>query len=104
MADYDDVSALHQLAEHCDVLTYEFENVDADALDAVVKPGQLPQGTDLLRILKTVFLKNFLADKAQVTVAPFKLVASSLALEKLGPLQKHVLKTSTGGYDGHGQR
>ena len=50
MGDYDDVSALHQLAERCDVLTYEFENVDADALDAVVKPGQLPLGSDLLRI------------------------------------------------------
>ena len=49
-APYDDVDALRQLADCCDVLTYEFENVDADGLDAVIKDGQLPQGTELLRI------------------------------------------------------
>ena len=32
-APYDDVDALRQLADCCDVLTYEFENVDADGLD-----------------------------------------------------------------------
>ena len=31
VAPYDDVAALRQLAERCDVLTYEFENVDADS-------------------------------------------------------------------------
>ncbi len=44
VAPYNDVDALRQLAERCDVLTYEFENVDADGLDAVIKDGQLPQG------------------------------------------------------------
>ena len=53
VAPYNDVDALRQLAERCDVLTYEFENVDADGLDAVIKDGQLPQGTDLLRISQT---------------------------------------------------
>ena len=32
VAPYNDVDALRQLAERCDVLTYEFENVDADGL------------------------------------------------------------------------
>lgn len=59
VAPYNDVDALRQLADRCDVLTYEFENVDADGLDAVIKDGQLPQGTDLLRISES------LADKAK---------------------------------------
>ncbi len=83
VAPYNDVDALRQLADRCDVLTYEFENVDADGLDAVIKDGQLPQGTDLLRISQNrIFEKDFLSNKAQVTVAP----------------------TATGGYDGHGQK
>ena len=41
VAPYNDVDALRQLADRCDVLTYEFENVDADGLDAVIKDGQL---------------------------------------------------------------
>lgn len=104
VADYDDVSALHQLADRCDILTYEFENVNADALDAVVKPNQLPQGTDLLRISQNrIFEKNFLADQAQVMVAPYKVITSSLCLEHLDLEKSYVLKTATGGYDGHGQ-
>ena len=78
VAPYNDVDALRQLAERCDVLTYEFENVDADGLDAVIKDGQLPQGTDLLRISQNrIFEKDFLSNKAQVTVAPYKVVTSS---------------------------
>ena len=78
VAPYNDVDALRQLAERCDVLTYEFENVDADGLDAVIKDGQLPQGTDLLRISQNrIFEKDFLSNKAQVTVAPYKVMTSS---------------------------
>lgn len=100
VAPYDDVEALGQLAARCDVLTYEFENVDA-----VVSAGQLPQGTDLLRISQNrIFEKDFLANKAGVTVAPYKVVTSSLDLEGFDLTKTYVLKTATGGYDGHGQK
>ncbi|MCB4962387.1 5-(carboxyamino)imidazole ribonucleotide synthase [Streptococcus mutans] len=104
VAPYDDVDSLRQLAVRCDLLTYEFENVDADGLDAVVGDAQLPQGTDLLRISQNrIFEKSFLANKAGVTVAPYKVVTSSLDLEDLDLGKTYVLKTATGGYDGHGQ-
>ena len=105
VAPYNDVDALRQLAERCDVLTYEFENVDADGLDAVIKDGQLPQGTDLLRISQNrIFEKDFLSNKAQVTVAPYKVVTSSQDLAEIDLSKNYVLKTATGGYDGHGQK
>lgn len=105
VAPYHDVTALRQLAERCDVLTYEFENVDADGLDEVIDAGQLPQGTDLLRISQNrIFEKDFLAKKAGVLVAPYKVVTSSLDLEGLDLDKDYVLKTATGGYDGHGQK
>ena len=104
VAPYDDVDALRQLSARCDVLTYEFENVDADGLDAVIKEGQLPQGTDLLRISQNrIFEKDFLSKKAGVQVAPYKVITSSLDLEGLDLSKNYVLKTATGGYDGHGQ-
>lgn len=104
VADYHDVAALRLLAERCDVLTYEFENVNADALDAVITDGQLPQGTDLLRISQNrITEKNFLSQKAGVAVAPYKVVTSSADLDSLDLSKKYVLKTATGGYDGHGQ-
>ena len=58
VAPYDDVDAMRELAESCDVLTYEFENVDADALDAVVKANQLPKELICLEFRKIVFLRK----------------------------------------------
>lgn len=104
VAPYSDVEALRQLADRCDVLTYEFENVDAAALDAVVKEEQLPQGTDLLRLSQNrIFEKDFLTNKVGVAVAPYRVVSSSLDLEQLDFSKNYVLKTATGGYDGYGQ-
>ncbi|MGT2935016.1 5-(carboxyamino)imidazole ribonucleotide synthase [Streptococcus castoreus] len=104
VASYSDDKALAELATRCDVLTYEFENIDADALDKVIKKGQLPQGTDLLRISQNrIFEKEFLSKKADVLVAPYKVVTSSLDLKDLDLSKKYVLKTAMGGYDGHGQ-
>ncbi|MGV3006836.1 5-(carboxyamino)imidazole ribonucleotide synthase [Streptococcus pluranimalium] len=104
VAAYDDVDALRELAERCDVLAYEFENVDADGLDAVVTGNQLPQGTNLLRISQNrITEKDFLSQKAGVAVAPYKVVTSSADLDDIDLTKKQVLKTATGGYDGHGQ-
>ena len=35
VGEYDDKTAIHDLAEKSDVLTYEFENVDAESIDEV---------------------------------------------------------------------
>ena len=75
------------------------------ALTLLSKDVQLPQGTDLLRISQNrIFEKDFLSNKAKVTVAPYKVVTSSLDLEDIDFSKKYVLKTATGGYDGHGQK
>ena len=80
VAPYNDVDALRQLADRCDVLTYEFENVECMmALTLLSKKDSFHKGTvPATRFLKTVSLKkDFLSNKAQVTVAPYKVVTSS---------------------------
>ena len=42
-AEYDDKTAIHDLAVQSDVLTYEFENVDAGAIDEVRGITATPQ-------------------------------------------------------------
>ena len=90
VAAYDDKTAIRELAAKSDVLTYEFENVDADALDEVRGSGEgqcaVPQGTDLLRVTQ-----NRIAEKSFINEA----------LDEIG--YPAVLKTCEGGYDGHGQ-
>ncbi|WEV66798.1 5-(carboxyamino)imidazole ribonucleotide synthase [Bifidobacterium sp. ESL0769] len=104
-ADYDDKAAIRELAERSDVLTYEFENVDADAIDEVRGSVAVPQGTDLLRVTQDrVFEKQFINDHGTQT-APWRQVDSladlDKAIEEIGC--PAVLKTRRGGYDGHGQ-
>ena len=88
VAPYNDVDALRQLAERCDVLTYEFENVDADGLDAVIKDGPTPSrnGPAPPFSQNRIFEKDFLSSEAQVTVAPYKVVTSSQDLAEIRPV------------------
>jgi len=105
-AAYDDATALMQLARRTDVLTYEFENVDLATLEAAGALATLPQGTELLAITRDRLReKSFLRDH-QIPVTPFVSVAMvadlPVALEQIG--YPAILKTITGGYDGHGQQ
>ena len=106
VAPYDDERALRRLAERSDVLTYEFENVDADALDDVRGISAVPQGTDLLRVTQDRVHEKTFINRHGARTAPWRPLADDgdlqAAVADLG--YPCVLKTRTGGYDGHGQR
>ncbi len=103
-ADYDNVAALGELAAISDVLTYEFENVDADALDQITN-ATLPQGTDLLRTTQDRRAEKQFLTNTHVPVAPYVVLNRG---EDVGQAARTlgypcVLKTARGGYDGKGQ-
>lgn len=101
VARYDDAAAIAKLAAQADVLTYEFENVSADTLAPY--EDKIPQGLDLLRISQNrIFEKEFLT-KAGIKVAPYQVVQSIRDLDDTDLSKRYILKTATGGYDGHGQ-
>jgi 5-(carboxyamino)imidazole ribonucleotide synthase len=103
VAPYDDVENLLRLAYACDVITYEFENVSAEALHEIEACVKIPQGIRLLEITQNRrFEKEFLTNEAKVKVAPWQLIDSKEKLPQV-VTKKQVLKTTTGGYDGHGQ-
>ncbi len=90
-------ASLRQLADRCDVLTYEFEN-GCDGLDAVIKDGPASSRDQTSpHFSKSHFEKDFLSNKAQVTVAPYKVVTSSQDLADIDLSKNYVLKTATGG-------
>ncbi|ANZ57901.1 5-(carboxyamino)imidazole ribonucleotide synthase [Fructilactobacillus lindneri] len=105
VAEYDDVAALTELAKLCDVLTYEFENVDTDALKQVSDLVSVPQGTKLLEITSDRLLEKEFIQKIGLPVTDFADVATignlPQAAAKVG--YPAILKTRSGGYDGHGQ-
>ena len=79
-AEYDDITAIRELAEKSDVLTYEFENVNADAIDEVRALAAAPQGTDLLRVTQDrVNEKQFINDHGTPCSKPVPAVMMAMA-------------------------
>ncbi|MCM3146536.1 5-(carboxyamino)imidazole ribonucleotide synthase [Brevibacillus sp. MER 51] len=105
VASYDDVEAAMQLASVSDVISYEFENVDAQVAEVLESRAYVPQGSRLLRITQNRIREKTAIREIGIPVAPFCVVNS------LGDLQNAVrelglpavMKTATGGYDGKGQ-
>ncbi|MFS1516477.1 5-(carboxyamino)imidazole ribonucleotide synthase [Bacillus sp. SCS-151] len=105
VGNFDDIDAIKKLAQHSDVVTYEFENIDYDALIWLEQNVRLPQGSRLLAITQDRSTEKATIVDAGVEVAPYILVDSE---EKLIDALKQmefpcVLKTCRGGYDGKGQ-
>jgi 5-(carboxyamino)imidazole ribonucleotide synthase len=102
---YDDRSAIDRLAQISDVITYEFENIDVDALKSISDKAYVPQGTELLEITKDRIAEKTAIQAAGIDVAPFAVIKNKQEIydniEVLG--FPSVLKTSRGGYDGKGQ-
>jgi 5-(carboxyamino)imidazole ribonucleotide synthase len=104
-AAYEDLDALRAFARGVQVVTFEFENVPIDAIDAVeaftpVRPSAVALHTAQQRARE----KTFLADRG-VPTAPF-FAATSLdelwvAVARVGT--PAVVKTAAFGYDGKGQ-
>jgi len=105
VAAYDDAEAAGRLAKRCDVITYEFENVDARIAEMLMHESDVPQGSELLYTTQHRLREKRAIEAAGVKVAPYREIRSLLDLEnavaELGV--PSVLKTVTGGYDGKGQ-
>ncbi len=106
VAPYQDHGALEGLARASDVITFEFENVPADAvghlssLGASVAPGPRALAVSQDRVDEKSFLNT--AGIPTVAFAPVQSVDQlEAALQRLGP--RLLLKTRRGGYDGKGQ-
>lgn len=105
VANYDDVQAAMQLASVSDVISYEFENVDAQVAEVLESQAYVPQGSRLLRITQNRIREKTAIKEMGIPVAPFRVVTSlgdlRDAIRELG--LPAVMKTATGGYDGKGQ-
>lgn len=105
VAEYGDRAAARELASLADVITYEFENVDADVAAMLESACYVPQGSELLYTTQHRLREKRALEAAGARVAPYAEVRTLAELqEAVGKLGlPAVLKTATGGYDGKGQ-
>jgi 5-(carboxyamino)imidazole ribonucleotide synthase len=105
-AAFDDPDALRELAERADVLTYEIELADADAIDEVAAATGTPvhPDTGTLRWTQDKLREKEWLSSAGVPVPDFRSVDGVESLRRAGeelgwPV---MLKAREGGYDGRG--
>lgn len=104
-ANYTDEAALQQLAELCDAVTTEFENIPAATLSfleaqTIVHPSSKALATTQNRIIE----KQFIASLG-IPVAPFAAIRSLNDIAAIGANFQlpAILKVANFGYDGKGQ-
>jgi 5-(carboxyamino)imidazole ribonucleotide synthase len=104
VAPYDDRATLSGLANVCDVVTFEFENIPADALEFLAGLVPVRPGARALSITQDRFSEKSFVEALGIAVAPFAEVSTDAgaraAYERIGP---GILKTRRFGYDGKGQ-
>ncbi len=105
VAAYADREAAQELARRVAVVTYEFENVDAAAVEAVEELRPVYPGSRMLRIAQNRICQKETLAQLGFPMAAFHPVQTLSDLEsglrKLG--LPAFLKTATSGYDGKGQ-
>jgi len=105
VADFEDEDAIRALAEKSDVVTYEFEHINAHVLRLLENEGKKIYPTAAsLEIIQNKFNQKKLLLKHDIPVPPFMPVASVNDILSAGrqygfPM---LLKSCTGGYDGKG--
>lgn len=104
-APYDDLNTLRAFAEAVDVVTLEFENIPADAAQAIAEVAPLHPRAEVLSVCQNRLREKLFLQENGFTCAPFEHVTCATeladAVHKLGT--PCVLKTADFGYDGKGQ-
>lgn len=106
IANYDSISAAKSLSNICDVVTYEFENVDLNCLMEISKNIDVFPSTEILRISSNRILEK---EKLRSIGAP---TVDFLPINSLDDLNHAktligfpmIIKTASSGYDGKGQK
>jgi len=107
IAGLDDPKGYKELSEYADVITYEWENINADALEVLEKDGfTIYHPVAALRVIQNKYTQKAALDNAGIPVPGFKQVFTIDDIKEAGKSENFgyplMLKTTTGGYDGKG--
>jgi phosphoribosylaminoimidazole carboxylase (NCAIR synthetase) len=102
---FKDAEAIKKLASKVDVVTFEIESANAEALDELIAGGKnvFPE-PKTLKIIKDKFEQKVFLRSAGIPVSDFALIESKDDIAKQGELFGYpfLLKTRFDAYDGRG--
>lgn len=104
-ADFSDEEALIKLSDMSDVVTYEFENIDAHILRNLVSDYYVPQGAKTVLTLQNRTTEKNAIKESGASIVPFENISSEEDVKAFAKKHSYplIVKTTTGGYDGKGQ-
>lgn len=104
-ADFSDEAALIKLSDMSDVVTYEFENIDAHILRSLVNDYYVPQGAETVLTLQNRTSEKNAIKQSGANIVPFENISSAEDVKTFAESHNYplIVKTTTGGYDGKGQ-
>jgi 5-(carboxyamino)imidazole ribonucleotide synthase len=105
ISDYSEATSLRAFANAVDVISFEFENINAESLDLLASIRPVRPAPSVLRIAQDRIAEKTFLNAAGIATAPWVPVLSRQDLDKaVGRLGlPAVLKTTRLGYDGKGQ-
>jgi 5-(carboxyamino)imidazole ribonucleotide synthase len=103
---FTDIATLIEFAKGVDVVTYEFENIPVEALDALAPRVPLRPGRNVLYTTQNRLREKQFLQGSGFPVAPFRVVQNEAELREAAQALgcPCVLKTADFGYDGKGQQ
>lgn len=105
IADYTNAHAVTRFAKACDVVTYEFENIDLAAIKAATPHATIHPSPKALAIARDRAAEKAFATQCGAHVAPHAIIDTiddlHAGIASIGT--PSILKTRTQGYDGKGQ-
>jgi len=105
VASFDDEKAFFDLANHVDVITYEFEHINVNALEKLAEKGHtIYPSVKSLKTIQNKYLQNIMLQENGVPVPRFAKVETATDIRKQAEILGYplMLKATTGGYDGKG--
>ena len=100
-ANFDDFEKVEELCKHSDVITFEFENIDADALNKLEKKYNFVQSSEVLRITQHRYYEKEFARSLGIPTVDYIHIEDDTNID----INKtYLMKTLRFGYDGKGQK
>ena len=100
---YDDNNKINEFLSKTNVITYEFENIPYETLNAINKIKPVLPKPSINRIIQHRLAEKDFINKLNIRTTQYTSIENKSQIEALKNLLPGIIKTTTLGYDGKGQ-
>ncbi|MDF9867363.1 5-(carboxyamino)imidazole ribonucleotide synthase [Bacilli bacterium PM5-3] len=103
LGSFDDEQKLESFAKECDVITYEFENINSDLVKKLSLKYPIVQTEKPLVLSSSRLNERKMADKLNINQPKWQFIESKEDIKNIEITYPYLLKSDSLGYDGKGQ-